>query len=110
MIAKTPNPPYYAVIFATRRTEVQEGYAETAERMVELARKQPGFLGIESVHEDIGLTISYWQDLDSIQQWKRHAEHTAAREKGRTTWYREYTLRIAKVEKEYSFSNKQAPA
>lgn len=105
MIAKTPPPSYYAVIFTTRRSEQLDGYDETADRMVQLAEKQPGFLGMESAHEDIGLTVSYWTDLESIRMWKQHAEHTAAREKGRSDWYREYTLRIAKVEKEYSFSN-----
>ncbi len=103
MIARTPPPPYYAVIFSTRRTETLDGYAETADRMVQLAQNQPGFLGIESAHETVGITVSYWKDLESIRLWKQHAEHTAAREMGRSTWYREYTLRIARVEKEYSF-------
>ena len=103
MIARTPPPPYYAVIFTTQRSEAQEGYIETATRMLELAQEQPGFLGIESAHEHIGLTVSYWQDLESIRLWKQHSEHRAAREKGRSMWYQEYTLRIAKVEKEYSF-------
>lgn len=105
MFAKTPPPPYYAVIFTTRRSDQLEGYDETADRMVQLAQKQPGFLGIESAHQDIGLTVSYWTDLESIRLWKQDAEHTAAREKGRSTWYQEYTLRIAKVEREYSFNN-----
>ncbi len=108
MIARTPPPPYYAVIFTTQRTEYQDGYENTADRMVELAQQQPGFLGIESAHQVIGLTVSYWTDLESIRLWKEHAEHAAAREKGRSLWYQEYTLRIAKVEKEYSFSSDNA--
>lgn len=104
MIARTPPPPYYAVIFTTRKTDRLDDYEETAARMVELAQAQPGFLGIESAYETIGLTVSYWKDLESIRLWKHQADHTAAREKGRSNWYKEYTLRIALVEKEYSFS------
>ena len=33
MIANTPPPPYYAVIFTTLRTNVDAGYAGIAERM-----------------------------------------------------------------------------
>ena len=60
MIATTPQPPYYAVIFTTTRTNVDEGYAEMAERMVELAQQQDGFLGAESARNSIGITVSYW--------------------------------------------------
>ena len=54
LIAKTPTPPYYAVIFSSHKTDDTEGYAETAARMVELAAEQPGFLGVESVRKDLG--------------------------------------------------------
>ena len=74
-IADTPDPPYYAVIFSSLTTDASEGYAETATRMVELAARQPGFLGVESAREELGITISYWTDLDSIKAWKRNAEH-----------------------------------
>lgn len=42
MIAKTPTPPYYAVIFTSVRTEGDHGYSVMADRMVELARQQDG--------------------------------------------------------------------
>jgi heme-degrading monooxygenase HmoA len=103
--AQTPPPPYYAVIFTSARTAVDDGYAETAERMVELARGQPGFLGVESARDaDLGITVSYWESLDAIAGWKAHAEHRAAQELGRTQWYREYSLRIARVERAYDFN------
>ncbi len=100
-IADTPTPPYYAVIFSSFRTGGDHGYAEMAQKMVELARRQPGFLGVESAREDMGITVSYWKDLDSIKAWKNHAEHLAAQEKGKALWYQSYKTRIARVERDY---------
>ena len=101
LIAKTPSPPYYAVIFCSHQSDDLEGYAEIAERMVELAAEQPGFLGIESVREDLGITISYWSDLESIRQWKANAEHRVAQKMGMNKWYSTYKTRIARVERDY---------
>lgn len=103
MLAQTPTPPYYAVIFTSVKMENNEGYDEMAERMVELAQQQPGFLGLESARNEIGITVSYWTDLVSIKNWKEHAEHTIAREKGRADWYKAFKTRIAKVERDYGF-------
>lgn len=103
MIAKTPRPPYYAVIFSTLRTTVDKGYLDMALRMEALAKEQDGFLGIESVREDLGITISYWSSLEAITNWKNNAEHTVARELGRAQWYDYYKLRICKVERDYDF-------
>lgn len=97
------KPPYYAVIFTSKRTPQDAGYTEMATRMVELAKKQAGFLGIDSAREEIGITISYWESLEAIQNWKENAEHRLAQEKGKKLWYSEYTIRIAKVEKEYGW-------
>ncbi|MCP4403930.1 MAG: antibiotic biosynthesis monooxygenase [bacterium] len=104
-IAKTPEPPYYAVIFTSHRTEGDNGYGETAENMVTLASRQPGFLGMESARERVGITVSYWSDLASITAWKQHADHLIAQQQGREVWYEEFTIRISKVEKDYRFSN-----
>ncbi|USH04790.1 antibiotic biosynthesis monooxygenase [Grimontia kaedaensis] len=101
-IAKTPKPPYYAVIFTNVRTDVEDGYGDMAERMVELAAQEPGFLGIESVRDGLGITVSYWKDLDSIKQWKANVEHVGAQKLGREKWYAAFTTRIAKVERDYS--------
>ena len=101
MIAKTPEPPYYAVIFSSHKTADSEGYAETAARMLELAAQQPGFLGVESVREDLGITISYWSDLASIKKWKAQAEHREAQKMGMGKWYSSYKTRIALVERDY---------
>lgn len=101
MIAKTPQPPYYAVIFTSLRTEGDNGYGDMSVRMVELASKQDGFLGIESAREEIGVTVSYWRDLASIKNWKNNTDHAVAREKGRQDWYSHFKVRIAKVERDY---------
>ena len=104
VIAKTPEPPYYAVIFTSIRTDGgDEDYHATADRMFELASRQPGFLGFESAREEVGITVAYWSDLESIRAWKRNAEHAEAQRRGRSEWYRKYTVRISKVEREYSF-------
>jgi heme-degrading monooxygenase HmoA len=105
MIAKTPKPPYYAVIFTSLRTEGDHGYGETAERMVELAMQQPGFLGVESARDDVGITVSYWESLEAIRAWKANAEHQLAQQRGRSNWYAAYKTRIAKVERDYGFGD-----
>ncbi|MCC7507204.1 MAG: antibiotic biosynthesis monooxygenase [Saprospiraceae bacterium] len=103
MIADTPAPPYYAVIFTSIRTEVDKGYEEMANRMVELAALQPGFLGIESARDSLGISVSYWDSLENIRQWKLVAEHRLAQELGRADWYSAYKTRICVVERDYGF-------
>ena len=94
---------YYAVIFTSTRTEVEAGYDEMATKMVELAKAQPGYIGMESARSEIGITVSYWESLEAIRNWKANMEHLEAQEKGKTTWYKNYKVRIAKVEREYEF-------
>jgi heme-degrading monooxygenase HmoA len=104
MFATTPEPPYYAVIFTSQRVN-EEGYADTSARMMELGQQQPGFLGIESARgaDGVGLTVSDGRDLESIANWKAHAEHLVAQQRGRAEWYGGYVTRIAKVERDYEF-------
>lgn len=105
-LATTPEPPYYAVIFSSLRTnQDDEGYAAAAERMAQLASEQPGYLGVDSVRDatGVGITVSYWSSEAAIAGWRRHAEHTIVREQGRKSWYVEYELRVAKVERAYGF-------
>ena len=105
-LSTTPEPPYYAVIFASTTTDDTEGYATAAARMIELAAEVPGFLGIDSVHErGVGITVSYWESEDAIATWKADAEHSVVRETGRERWYASYELRVAKVERAYGFSS-----
>lgn len=101
--ASTPTPPYYAVVFTSVRTEGDSGYAETAERMLALAAQQPGFLGVESAREDIGITVSYWSSLEALRAWKQNAEHLLAQRRGKEDWYRAYRVRVCRVERDYGF-------
>jgi heme-degrading monooxygenase HmoA len=101
MIAKTPEPPYYAVIFTSLRTEGDNGYGAMAALMEELAAKQPGYLGIESARSGLGITVSYWADEAAIAAWKANVQHAAAQKLGQERWYANYHLRIAKVERAY---------
>ena len=107
MSANTPPAPYYAVIFTSLRTEGDQGYAEAAARMVELAREQPGFLGVESARGDdgSGITVSYLVNEAAILAWKQHPEHSAIRERGRSTWYARCHTRVCRVERDYRFSH-----
>jgi heme-degrading monooxygenase HmoA len=100
-IAATPEPPYYAVIFTSLRTDGDRGYGAMSERMLELAAQQEGFLGVESAREDIGITVSYWTSLEAIRKWKADVEHREAQRLGRDLWYSAYRVRISRVEREY---------
>lgn len=99
-----PKPPYYAVIFTSIRTDIDDGYGETAERMIELAHTIPGFIGVESAREDVGITVSYWESLDAIKTWRQHPEHVEAQRRGRAEWYESFTTRVCLVERESEFS------
>jgi heme-degrading monooxygenase HmoA len=107
-IAVTPEPPYYAVVFTSLRTEADaDAYAQASEMIVRLAARQPGFLGIESVRDGgsgFGITVSYWQSEEAIAAWKAVAEHRVVQRLGRRRWYRAFHLRVARVERASSFS------
>jgi len=109
--AATPEPPYYAVIFTSLRTDVVDGYGDTAQRMVELASQQPGFLGVESARgeDGLGITVSYWESEEAIANWRREAEHRVAQGRGRGEWYAEFVTRVAKVERARTFKRSDAP-
>jgi heme-degrading monooxygenase HmoA len=105
MIAKTPAPPYYAVIFTSLRTDIDAGYEEMAEEMVHLAALQPGYLGHESARSGLGITISYWESLEAIRTWKVNSDHLIAQKYGREKWYSAFKTRIALVERDYGMNN-----
>ena len=101
--------PYYAVIFTSTRTEGDKGYNKMSELMESLAKKQDGFLGVDSARNDPeasgGITVSYWENLEAIKNWKQNTEHLLAQQKGRSDWYSWYNVRICKVEREYDFKS-----
>jgi heme-degrading monooxygenase HmoA len=106
-IASTPEPPYYAAVITVDRAESDDGYFEMAEAMHELAQTQPGFLGLEWVYDAeqrVGITSSYWADADAIAAWKQNADHLVAQRLGQERWYRAYTVRIARVERDYRWT------
>ncbi len=104
MLAKTPSPPYYAVIFTSLRTDIDAGYEEMAEEMVHLAALQPGYLGHESARSGLGITISYWESLEAIRAWKVNSDHLIAQRYGREKWYSAFKTRIALVERDYGMN------
>ena len=100
----TPTPPYFAVIFTSIKNE-DNGYEKMAKQMLDLVQNQPGFLGIESAREEIGISVSYWKNLKAIANWKENLEHQIAQNLGKEKFYHSYKVRICKVERDYSFSN-----
>ena len=97
---------YFTVIFTSQRSlSGDDIYDMTADRMVLLAQRQPGFLGVESVRGDdgISITVSYWVDRAAIANWRQHVEHLAAQELGRQEFYDWYRIRVAEVVSERSF-------
>ena len=101
MIANTPKPPYYAVIFTSVRTDGDDGYSAMSDEMMMLAAQQVDFLGVESARNEIGITVSYWQNLDAIKAWKAHSRHLLAQKYGREKWYEKYKVRICIIEHDY---------
>jgi heme-degrading monooxygenase HmoA len=100
--ASTPEPPYYAVIFTSVRDEQpDDGYDDAAARMEELARRQAGFLGVDSARSGVGITVSYWADEAAIAAWKVQVDHAAVQAEGRSRWYTRYEVRVARVERAY---------
>lgn len=99
-VAQTPEPPYYAVIFTSLRAEGDQVRRDGG-RMLELAVMQPGFLGVESARDGVGITVSYWANLEAIQRWKQQAEHLEAQRLGRERWYSTFKVWIARVERDY---------
>ncbi|RUS48888.1 antibiotic biosynthesis monooxygenase [Cohnella sp. AR92] len=106
-IAKTPEPPYYAVIFTSERTDGDNGYAEMSEEMEKLASSQPGFLGVESAREGVGITVSYWESLDAIRNWKQNERHMIAQRRGVSDWYLRFKTRVCKVERDYEYEKNE---
>jgi heme-degrading monooxygenase HmoA len=108
-LARTPDPPYWAVIFTSvRNREPGDQFDETDRRMMALAAQQPGYLGAETASADVGITVSYWTDEESIAAWRRNADHEVAQHEGRTRWFDAYELRIARVERAHGFTRGSA--
>ena len=104
-LAATPEPPYTAVIFTSLRTPGDRGYAAAAAAMDALARRQPGYLGVESARDEMGITVSYWVDDAAARAWKQVAEHLLVQRAGRERWYADYRVRVATVTRDYGLAD-----
>jgi len=97
--------PYVAVIFtSTLAFEHQEEYSQWAERMIDLAKTQPGFISIVSARDSetrFGISVSYFKDEESVKKWKAVHEHQEAQKLGKEKFYSEYSVKVAKVYREY---------
>jgi len=99
------EPPYYVAVFTSVRSEEDAGYGETADRMEDLVKQVPGYLGMDHARTPGGLaiTVGYFRDEAAIKEWGAHAEHRTAQRRGRSDWYERYSLHIAKVERSQGF-------
>lgn len=95
--------PYYAVIFTSSRSGEDQGYTEMAEEMELLTRQQEGFISIDSAKGDVNITVCYWTSLEAILRWKNQDQHKHAQKLGKSKWYKNYSVRVCKVERDYSF-------
>ena len=95
----------YAVIFTSIKSGKPEGYSEMAEKMLNLAEKQKGFIGFESYANEKGknVSISYWESIADIKNWKENPEHQIAQKLGKEKWYKYFKLQVCKIEQEYEF-------
>jgi heme-degrading monooxygenase HmoA len=103
---KAYDPPYYAAVFTTVRTQDQSGYSETSALMEDLVKDVPGFLGMDHAQTPggLGITVGYFRDAGALTQWRSNAEHRAAQKRGQAEWYQSYTLHVAKVERSHGFT------
>jgi heme-degrading monooxygenase HmoA len=98
------NPPYFAAIFSSKRSKIDDGYQKMSEYMGELSKSQKGFLGLETVRNEdgFGITISYWESEEDIIAWKNNATHLKAQMRGKNEWYENFEVKIAQVNRAYS--------
>lgn len=99
--------PYYAVIFTSLKKNDDPAYDRMAKTMSDLAQQQLGYISHESARNEIGITVSYWESIEAITQWKQQVDHQLAQELGKSIWYEWYKVRICKVEREYSFGKRK---
>ena len=104
-ISPSPSPPYICAVFTSIRTNIDEGYEEMNNLLFNEIKNIDGYIGNEAFRDKdgFGVNVSYWKDLVSLKKWKNNQLHKKAQKLGKTKWYKEYKLRICKVEREYDF-------
>jgi len=105
MIANTPKPPYIAAVSTSIRTDVEEGYDKMNELTITELDSIEGYLGYEAFRDEngFGVNVSYWKDMESLKRWRDNTLHQKAQELGKEKWYKNYKLRICRVERDYEF-------
>ncbi|MSO92104.1 MAG: antibiotic biosynthesis monooxygenase [Rhodospirillales bacterium] len=96
------EPPYYAAVFEARQGNDSgnlDGRVRTAQEMVALASRIPGFLGVKTAESRRGrrIVVSYWKDMESIYAWRDRGERAAARRAGADAWEELDDLEIVRV-------------
>ena len=107
-ISNTPSPPYVCAVFTSIRTEINEGYEQMNDILFKEINKVSGYLGNETFRDKdgFGVNVSYWKDMKSLKYWRDNELHKKAQALGKSKWYKEYKLRICKVERNYEFNSK----
>ena len=86
----------YLVVFRSRKIADHDAaaYARDAQRMVELAQAQPGFLSVKTYAAPDGetVTISEWATREAAKAWRAHRDHAPVQGKGRQAYYSDYTM------------------
>lgn len=100
----------YAVIFEVEIKEgQQDAYLSIAEKLKKQLVTMPGFISIERfeslVNEGKLVSLSFWEDEKSLVHWKKNVDHLAAQTKGRASIFKDYRIRIAKVERDYTMES-----
>ncbi len=97
----------YAVIFKAKLRQLDDNYADTAERLRERALQEYGCLEFNSFTQgDDEIAISYWPSEAHIAAWKADSEHLSAQRKGKMQWYDWYSVEVVEVQQEYHYPAK----
>jgi len=104
-----------AVIFeVTPHQQHFQTYLNIAAALKTELEQIEGFISIERFQSLINpekiLSLSFWRDEASIQEWRTRELHRDAQAQGRNHIFADYRLRIAGVVRDYGmFNREQAP-
>jgi heme-degrading monooxygenase HmoA len=99
------------IIFRSKLTSAAgDDYNSTSDHLLDYAKTRPGFVDVKSYKADDGerLTIVWWQDNETLEQWRNDMKHMAAKNKGRERWYEYYKMDVAEVTRTSNFDRSSA--
>ena len=105
----------YAVIFEVYPSESGKSkYLDIASELRKFLLDRPGFISIERFQsfseEGKILSLSFWEDEESIEAWRNLLEHRNAQQLGKDKLFNSYRIRVAEVVRDYTNDNRdQAP-